>query len=197
MIGWYGQPVYWVILFVRFHITFLMKNCSWFTILLILLARLVSAQVVTTSPVFPVSNQPLTITVDVSGTSLDKLAWDNATNPVYIWTWIKKAGSADIDAPTNVNPATSPGQDAAKCTRVSTNPDKYQITFTPSTFFNKPPNEILQIGLKLKTKNWNDNKQTDVDKFINISQGFDVSFAEPTQSSFFKNTSEQIGRAHV
>ena len=192
MIGWYGQPVYWVILFVRFHITFLMKNCSWFTILLILLARLVSAQVVTTSPVFPVSNQPLTITVDVSGTSLDKLAWDNATNPVYIWTWIKKAGSADIDAPTNVNPATSPGQDAAKCTRVSTNPDKYQITFTPSTFFNKPPNEILQIGLKLKTKNWNDNKQTDVDKFINISQGFDVSFVEPTQSSFFKNTNEQF-----
>lgn len=158
---------------------------------LLLLASLVNAQVVTTSPTFPRADQPVTITVDVTGTSLDKYAWDNTNNPVYIWTWIKKAGSADVDAPTNVNPATS-AQDAAKCARISTNPDKYQITFTPTTFFNKPAADIPMIGLKLKTRNWNDNKQTDVDKFISFVQGYDVVFAEPTQSSFFKNTNDQF-----
>jgi 1,4-alpha-glucan branching enzyme len=154
-----------------------------------MLANRVLAQVVTTSPAFPVANQPVTITVDVTGTSLDKFAWNNDTNPVWIWTWIKKTGSPDADAPTNVNPATA-GQDAAKCTRISTNPDKYQITFTPTTFFNKAAADIPRIGLKLKTRNWSDNKQTDVDKFIDFSSGFNASFAAPTESVLFKNTGD-------
>ena len=152
---------------------------------------LAKGQTVTTTPTFPRADQPVTITVDVSGTSLDKLAWDNTTNPVYIWTWIKNTGTADADAPTNINPATA-AADAAKCTRISTNPDKYQITFTPTAFFNKAAASIPQIGLKLKTRAWADNKQTDVDKFITFSQGFDVSFAEPSLASFFKNTNDQF-----
>jgi glycosidase len=164
----------------------------YFTLILALLISFgVKSQVVTTTPAFPIVDQPVTITVDVTGTTLDKYPWDNTTNPVYIWTWIHKSGSADIDAPTNVNPATS-GQAAAKCTRISTNPDKYQITFTPTLFFNKTAAEIPQIGLKLKTRDWNDNKQTDVDKFIQFTQGFTVKFTQPTQSSFLVNTGDQI-----
>ena len=162
-------------------------------ILLLLLASapyFVVAQVVTTSPAFPVANQPVTITVDVTGTSLANFtAYDPVTNPVYIWSWVKKPGSPDADAPTNVNPATG-AQDAAKCTRVSAN--VYSITFTPTTFFNKVVADIPRIGLKLKTRNWNDNRQTDVDKFIDFSTGFNALFATPTESSFFKNTGEQI-----
>lgn len=176
----------------------LKKYCMryiWVNIILVVgvfMAFSSQAQIVTTNPAFPVANQPVTITVDVTGTSLDKLAWDNTTNPVYIWTWIKKTGSPDSDAPTNVNPATA-AQAAAKCTRVSTNPDKYQITFTPTTFFNKAAaSDIPRIGLKLKTKDWADNKQTDVDKFIDFSSGFNASFATPTESSFFKNTGDQF-----
>jgi 1,4-alpha-glucan branching enzyme len=148
-------------------------------------------QVVTTSPAFPVADQPVTITVDVSGTSLDKFAWNSDTNPVYIWTWITGPGGA-IDAPTNVNPATSPAQDAAKCFRLTINPDKYQITLTPTTFFNKPASAITQIGLKLKSKSWADNKQTDVDKFITFTTGFSVKFTAPVQNTFFVNTGDQI-----
>jgi 1,4-alpha-glucan branching enzyme len=166
-----------------------MRNFTF--ILALLVSFAVKSQVVTTDPAFPIADQPVTITVDVTGTSLDKYPWDNSTKPVYIWTWIHKAGSADIDAPTNVNPATS-AQAAAKCTRISTNPDKYQITFTPTTFFNKTAAEIPQIGLKLKTINWSDNKQTDVDKFIQFTQGFTVKFTQPTQSSFLVNTGDQI-----
>ncbi len=161
-----------------------------FVLFLLVGARFSVAQIVTTDPIFPSADKPVTITVDVTGTSLDKFAWDNSTNPVYIWTWIPKGGNS-IDAPTNVNPATS-AQDAAKCTRISTNPDKYQITFTPTTFFNKSVSDLSTIGLKLKSKNWNDNKQTDVDKFITLSSNFSVKFTSPTSTSFFVNLGEQI-----
>ncbi|MFM7486075.1 MAG: hypothetical protein ACKO13_04040, partial [Cytophagales bacterium] len=148
------------------------------------------AQVVTTSPAFPVANQPVTITVDVTGTSLANFtAYDATTNPVYIWTWIRKPGTTDVDAPTNINPAT-PAADPAKCTRVSTN--VYSITFTPAIFFNKPAADMPQIGLKLKTKAWADNKQSDVDKFITFTSGFAVQFSQPTQSSFLVNPGTPI-----
>jgi 1,4-alpha-glucan branching enzyme len=156
------------------------------------ITQLCHAQIVTTVPAFPVADQPVTITVDVSGTSLDKFAWNNDTNPVYIWAWLKDANGNSVDAPTNVNPATSPGQDAAKCYRLTTNPDKYTITFTPTTFFNKPASAITQIGLKLKSRDWNENKQTDNDKYITITTGFSVKFTTPAQSTFFVNSGDQI-----
>jgi 1,4-alpha-glucan branching enzyme len=151
-------------------------------------------QVVTTSPTFPVANQPVTITVDVSGTSLANFtAYDATTNPVFIWTWIPpRAGVPTIDAPSNINPASSntAATNPAKCSRVSTN--VYQITFTPTVFFNRTAAEMPQIGLKLKTNNWNDNKQTDVDKFITFTSGFAVQFAQPIQNSFLTNTGTPI-----
>lgn len=152
----------------------------------------VFSQIVSTNPILPRADQPVTITVDVSGTSLDKFAWDNTSNPVYIWTWLKNSSGPDIDAPTNVNPATSPGQDAAKCTRISTNPDKYQITFTPTVFFNKSAAQITRVGLKLKSRNWNDNKQTDNDRFFDIAVGFDLIFSQPVVPFLFKNQNESF-----
>lgn len=149
------------------------------------------AQTVTTIPSVPSPNQPVTIRVNVTGTSLAGHAWNNVTDPVYIWAWLEK-GAADVDAPTNVNPATSPAQDAAKCTRISTNPDVYEITFIPTTFFNRPAAEITQVGLKLKTKNWNENKQTDNDRYITFTLNFGVTFLKPLQSSFFVNSGETI-----
>lgn len=152
------------------------------------------AQVVTTNPTFPVANQPVTITVDVTGTSLANFtAYDATTNPVFIWTWIPpRAGVPTVDAPSNINPASSntTATNPAKCTRISTN--VYQITFTPTTFFNRPASDMPQIGLKLKTNNWNDNRQTDVDKFITFTSGFAVQFSQPTQSSFLVNPGTPI-----
>lgn len=149
------------------------------------------AQTVTTIPAIPRADQPVTITVDVTGTSLNNLAWDNSTNPVWIWTWIAEGCSSNCDAPTNVNPATA-AQDAAKVARVSVNPDRYQITFTPTTFFNKPASQIKKIGLKLKTRDWNGGKQTDNDRFIEFATGFTVNFSQPVVFPVFKNQGEQI-----
>src|SRR5690606_21283382 len=101
------------------------------------ITSLAVAQTVTTIPSFPRADEPVTIRVDVTGTSLDNFAWNNETNPVWVWTWVSEGCASNCDAPTNVNPATS-AQDAAKATRISTDPDVYEITFTPTTFFNRP-----------------------------------------------------------
>lgn len=159
-------------------------------VILLFVATTGGAQVVTTDPVFPRADQPVTISVNVAGTSLAGYAWNNATSPVWIWAWIEN-GSNDIDAPTNINPATA-AQDAAKCTRISTNPDIYQITITPTTFFNRPAAEIKQMGLKLKTKNWSDNKQTDNDRFITFGSGFEVSFSKPKDKIIFTDPAAQF-----
>lgn len=151
---------------------------------------IVSAQTVTTSPAVPSPDQPVTITVNVAGTSLAGYAWNNDTAPVWLWAWLEK-GATDINAPTNVNPATA-AQSAAKCTRIGTNPDIYQITITPTTFFNRQASEITQIGLKLKTRDWNDNKQTDNDRFINLSINFAITLSSPSSSSFFVENGETI-----
>ncbi len=150
------------------------------------------AQIVTTNPAVPSPTQPVTITINVEGTSLDNYAWNNTTAPVWAWMWVSQGCSGGCDAPTNVNPATSPAQDAAKATRISVNPDIYQITITPTTFFNKPASELKQIGIKLKTVNWSDNKQTDNDRLITLSEGFAISLSQPTQTSFFVNSGQSI-----
>ncbi len=150
----------------------------------------VNAQIVTTSPAFPVANQPVTITIDVTGTTngLENFAWDNSTNPVYLWTWIPQGGGA-FDAPTNINPATGAAA-PAKMNRVAGNNNKYEITITPTLFFGKPASEIPRIGVL--AKNIDFSRKSGVDKFIDFSTGFNASFASPTESSFFKNTGEQI-----
>jgi len=166
-----------------------MKQLLSLLFLLTLSAYTGLAQTVTTVPTFPKADQPVTITVDVTGTSLANFAWDNTNNPVWIWAWITEGCSSSCDAPTNVDPATS-AQNAAKVARISTN--KYNIQITPTTFFNKPASEIKTIGLKLKSRAWSDNKQTDVDKFITFAEGLQLNIASPTTFPVFKNAGEQL-----
>ena len=142
------------------------------------------AQTVTTDPVFPKADEEVTFSVDVTGTSLD-----GYTGDVWIWTWIER-GNMDIDAPTNVNPATSAQSDALM-TKVSTNPDIYEITFIPVDFFNSTVQEVDQIGLKLKSRDWADNIQSDTDLFVTFSTGeLQVSVTEPTVFPHFVDPSE-------
>jgi 1,4-alpha-glucan branching enzyme len=151
------------------------------------------AQTVTTNPVFPAADQPVTITVDVAGTSLALHAWNDDTDPVYLWAWIDDGCSSACDAPTNVNPATA-AQALAKVTRINTNPVTYQITITPTTFFNKPASQIKRMGFKLKTRDWADNKQTDNDRFITFSTAdLAVQFTAPTPGTrLFVNPGTQL-----
>jgi 1,4-alpha-glucan branching enzyme len=169
----------------------IMKMKILFCTVLMFWAVVALSQTVTTNPPIPRADEPVTITVNVTGTSLNGYSWNNATSPVWIWAWIAEECTSNCDAPTNINPATS-AQDAAKVTRISTNPDVYQITITPTTFFNKPASEIKKIGLKLKTVNWNDNKQTDNDRFVTFFSGFVVNITQPSVFPLFKSQGETV-----
>ncbi len=158
-----------------------------FLVGLIVAAKLSAAQV-TTSPVFPVADQSVTITVDVTGTALQDFNWNNTSNPVYIWAGLPDCSSA-CDAPTNVNPATS-AQSAAKAYRITTN--KYQVVLTPTAFFNKPAAEITRMGFLLKATDWAGGKTPDYILDIATPDNFIVSLATPTKFPLFKNQGEQL-----
>lgn len=154
--------------------------------LLLFIPGVLSAQVVTVSPVFPKADQPLTLTVDVTGTGLNNYAGE-----VYIWTWIP--GNLGVTPATNVNPASNMSaalRATAKWTKLSAN--VYTITFTPTTFFGTTIASFSgnQLGFLLKGNDW-PNGQT-ADLFVNFFQGFAVQITQPSSSSFFVNNGESI-----
>lgn len=115
----------------------------------------------TVAPPSFTAEDEITITVDVTGTSLA-----GYTGDVWMWAWISEGCPANCDAPTNVNPAGGASTEKAKMTHVSAN--VYSITIVPSAFYAKPPSEIKKIGLKLKSADWGDGKQSDTDVLINV-----------------------------
>jgi hypothetical protein len=115
-----------------------------------------------TSPVSFTAVDEFTLTVNVTGTSLEGYAGD-----VWIWSWVSKGCSSNCDAPSNVDPANALA-DNALMTRDGSNPNIYRINLVAADFFQKPPSELQQIGFKLKSLSWGDGKQTDVDAFIDI-----------------------------
>lgn len=140
---------------------------------------------VTTTPEFPKADEPITFTIDASGTGLE-----GYTGDVWVWTWISQGCSGECDAPTNVNPATS-AQSAALTTRSGSDPNVYTITFTPTEFFNKAATEFEQIGLLLKGQDWSNGQTSDY--FVDISSGeFEVAFTSPTTFPLFVNTGENV-----
>ena len=150
----------------------------------ILHAVVVKGQTITTNPAIPSPAQPVTITFDVSGTDFATKNLDE----VWLWAWLEN-GASDVNAPTNVNPATA-AQDAAKATRSSTNKNLYSITLTATTFFNKPASDIRTVGVLLKGRDWS-NGQT-ADKFITFSEAFTVAFVSPSSKTFFVDKDQSI-----
>lgn len=158
-----------------------------FGLMLLMLAVFpASAQQVTVSPVFPKADQPLTLTVDVTGTALN-----NYANEVYIWTWIP--GNLGVTPATNVNPASNMSaalRATARWTKLSAN--VYTITFTPTTFFNTSIASFSgnQLGFLLKGNDWPNGQTTDL--FVTFFQGFAVQITQPASTSFFVNNGESI-----
>jgi hypothetical protein len=124
---------------------------------------LIAQPTYTVNPPSFTAEDEITITVNVSKTTLKDYAGD-----VWMWAWISEGCSANCDAPTNKNPAGGDDTADAKMTRDASDPNVYSITIVPSVFYNKPPSEIKKIGFKLKSADWNDGKQTDSDVLINV-----------------------------
>jgi len=141
-----------------------MKKIILVNIMILLIVVAVNAQpTVSTDPKVFTAEDEITLTVDVTGTSLE-----GHTGDVWIWSWIAEGCSSDCDAPTNVDPAGEAAEDA-KMTRSENDPNVYTITFIPQVFFNKSPAELQRLGFKLKSQNWGDGKQTDTDAFLSIA----------------------------
>ncbi len=162
----------------------------WILRFLVFFSLPVAAQQVTISPAFPKADQPITLTVDVTGTGLN-----NYANDVYIWTWIPGNSASP---PTNVNPASTMSvalQNAAKWTRLSAN--VYTFTYTPTTFFNAPLSAFSgnRMGFLLKGNDWSNGQTADL--FVNFFTGFATQFTQPTASSFFVNNGQQISISAV
>ncbi len=143
------------------------------------------AQTPTIEPAFFAADDEITITYDVSGTSLQSL------QEAWIWMWLPGKG---IDAPSNINPASSNTSvtNPAKFTRSTTMTGGvlFSITLTPTTFFNQTASEIESIGMLLKGNDWS-NGQTE-DNLVEISDGFTLVLENPTGNFGFYETSQEI-----
>lgn len=157
--------------------------------LLFVLISTYSLAQVTTDPVFPLANQPVTITVDASDTPLN-----GYTDDVWLWTWVDR-DAGDVDATTNVNPATD-AQSAALMTRSASNSNLYSITITPTTFFNLDADQIERIGLLLKGRSWDDGQTADFG-FDVLSDQFALSITSPSSFPLLVDAGESITIAVV
>lgn len=96
-----------------------------------------NAQTVSISPAKFTAEDEITITVDVTGTTMAGI------EPVYLWTWSNLG-----DGPTNGSWGNS--SESAALTKVSTN--VWKVTFVPATFYNASPAELKIINFLFKSK---------------------------------------------
>ena len=130
-------------------------------------------------------DDPITVTYDVTGTSLASL-----TN-AWVWVWIP---GKSIDALYNVNPAsTDPTKtNNAKFTKSTVGSSTFfSITFTPSAFFGSAISTETQLGILLKGNDWS-NGQT-VDFITTFWDGnFQVKLNSPENQPLFVQTGTDI-----
>ena len=166
-----------------------MKRIIYLQALFAIIITQTFAQTVTTEPRFPTSDAELTMTVNVTGTSLE-----GYTGDVWIWTWVANEDNSykGPDAPTNVNPATA-NEAAALVTRSMTDDNVYTFTMTPADFIGVAASEIPRIGFKLKSMDWGDEIQSDNDRFIDMYEGgFDILVESPLLNQLIVDNSEVL-----
>lgn len=127
-------------------------------------------------------NDQITVTYNVTGTSLANLS------VAYVWVWIP---GKNTNARYNVNPASSNTSltDNAKCTKtVSGGQTTFSITFTPSAFFTTSIAAETQMGILLKGNDWSNGQTTD---FI-ANFGFKISLTAPVNNPVFVTSGNTI-----
>jgi 1,4-alpha-glucan branching enzyme len=151
-------------------------------------SRLCAAQSVSLTPTVTPSiftpNDEITVTYDVTGTSLATL-----TN-AYIWVWIP---SQSVDAKYNINPATIDAESAnAKFVRTTpSGKTLFSITFKPQDFFNADITNAADLGMLLKGSDWSNGQTTDfVTSFWDGS--FSIKLNSPSTKPLFVSQNDQV-----
>lgn len=157
-----------------------MRKSLLFVVLALLcqgvLAQNVSIEPVITPLLFR-HNDQITVTYDVTGTSLASLS--NA----YIWVWIP---GKNINAKYNVNPANTT-IDPAKFTKsVSAGKTTFSLTFRPSDIFTASIAAETTLGMLLKGPEWSNGQTKDF--LAPIWDGsFKILLKSPAQQPLFVN----------
>lgn len=132
------------------------------------------------------ADQPVTITYDVTGTTLQGL------DEAWLWLWLPDNSDHTIE--TNINPASdnSTLTDKAKFTR-ETGPNGevyFSITLTLTDFTNEPKEDINTVGVLIKGNDWSNGQSTDY--LFETSDGFTLIFDNPSGSYGFYDSGETI-----
>ncbi|MFM7194591.1 MAG: alpha-amylase family glycosyl hydrolase [Bacteroidota bacterium] len=166
----------------------LIKFCSYtmkFPLLSLLLyiPLILQAQKVTVNPtISPAAFNPsdqITVTYDVTGTSLATLS------EAWIWVWIP---DTNINAKYNINPATT-AADPAKFTKSTANSKvTFSITFKPSDFFTSSIANEKKLGMLIKANDWSGGQSTDYVAGI----GFQIKINAPTSTLVYDQSGATI-----
>lgn len=166
----------------------ILKKSSLLSFFLLLLFLEAAAQKVTLSPSISPAlfryNDQITVTFDVTGTSMASLT------DAWVWVWIPNKG----DAKSNVNPAASnaTATNPAKCAKsVSNGKTLFTITFKPSDFFSFDISAQLQLGMLLKGSDWSNGQTSDY--IANFWDGsFQTKLISPSSQPLFVANGDSI-----
>jgi pullulanase/glycogen debranching enzyme len=160
---------------------------------LIFVSSRVLAQTITLNPTIAPAlfhyNDPITVTYDVTGTSMASLT------SAYVWVWIP--GNTAINAIYNIDPATAAAS-PAMCTKSTANGKTlFTISFIPANFFSSNISTQTQMGILLKGPSWPSDTpsypQTSdyISNFL-IGSNFQVTLTSPSQQPLFVTNGSSI-----
>jgi 1,4-alpha-glucan branching enzyme len=136
----------------------------------------------TITPSLVQPSETITVTYDVTGTTLTNLT------DAYLWAWIP---NISIDAKFNVNPAntnTSLTNQVKFTKQIANGRTLFVLSFKPSDLFTSDISAQSKMGILLKGNDWANGKTQD---FL-IDFGFVVSLTQPTQKQLFVSANQTI-----
>ncbi|MEQ8472913.1 MAG: alpha-amylase family glycosyl hydrolase [Marinoscillum sp.] len=139
----------------------------------------------TISPQFFSADEEITITYDVTGTSLSSLS------EAWIWLWLPELSNVDVAS--NVNPANSdPSKtDVAKFTKVQENGKTYfSLSLTLTDFTSKSAAEIEKVGMLIKGNDWSNGQS--IDHLMEILSGYNFVVNSPVSNYSFYDAGQTI-----
>ncbi|HNP17810.1 MAG TPA: alpha-amylase family glycosyl hydrolase [Fulvivirga sp.] len=137
------------------------------------------------SPEFFAADEPITITYNVTGTSLSSLT------EAWLWLWLPD--QSNVNVASNVNPANSntTATNPAKFTKsVEGGVHKFTITITLTDFTDKSKEEISEVGMLIKGNDWSNGQSTDY--VTSVSTGFELKLESPANNYGFYTSGQSI-----
>ena len=139
----------------------------------------------TISPDFFAPDDEITITYDVTGTSLSSFS------EAWVWLWLPDLENVDVES--NVNPASSDPTktDQAKFTKsVVDGRTLFSISLVLTDFTNESAENIERVGVLIKGNDWGDGQSEDF--IFEIFDGYALRVNSPASNYAFYDSGETV-----